>query len=107
MDDSKSPLFDLDKGEGKNQEIRNNIFYKESSKVINSLGASAGVANNIFFNIKPAGSQAIKLDPKFKLSGALPSPYYMPNNGSKAANFGAIKAGDPAWIIGKKTSVKG
>ncbi len=106
IDDSNKPLFDLDKGEGKNQEVRNNIFYKPSSEVINSLGTSVGVANNIFFNIKPAGSKVIKLDPKFKLSGALPSPYYMPNNGNKAANFGAIKAGEPAWVVGKKTSVK-
>lgn len=104
---SKDPFFRLFKGDGENQEIRNNIFYNSSDEINNSLGASAGVANNIFYNIKPTGSQAINLDPKFKLSGALPSPYYMPNSGSKTVNFGAIKTGDPVWIVGKKTSGNG
>jgi hypothetical protein len=103
INNSKDPIFRFHKGESKNQKISNNIFYNLAKTPNNSLGLSVGVENNLFFNVKPVGSGAKQFDPKFKLSGTLPSPYYVPTNGS-TAKLGAIQTSDSAWIVGNKGS---
>ncbi|MBW4614817.1 MAG: S-layer homology domain-containing protein [Desmonostoc vinosum HA7617-LM4] len=103
ISDKKSPLFRFKNGQAPNQQISNNIFYSPN-KINNSLGISIGLENNLFYNIKPGGDRPITVDPQLRLSGSVPSPYYMPKNGSPAdsLNLGAIQPGSSAWVVGKR-----
>ncbi|MBO3457592.1 DUF1565 domain-containing protein [Aetokthonos hydrillicola Thurmond2011] len=104
---SATRLFNFEQGETPNQQIRNNIFYSSVGNIGNLLGASVGVDNNVFFNIKPVGSRAKTFDPKFRLSGSLPSSYYRPNSGSQAINFGAIQEGSPSSRVRRSSTGTG
>ncbi|MBD2388125.1 hypothetical protein [Cylindrospermum sp. FACHB-282] len=104
INESKDPLFRFIKGERANQRIRNNIFYNSSGKMNNLLGASVGIENNLFVNIRPVGSHAMSFNPKFRFEGSLPSPYYMPKQDSRVVNLGAILSGTTVWSVGKNST---
>ncbi|MGV0027225.1 hypothetical protein [Phormidesmis priestleyi] len=98
--DSKTRLFYFEKGETPDQEIRNNIFYSSVGNAGDVLNAKVGVRNNLFYNIKPVGMNAMSFDPQLARSGNQPILYFQPKN-KRVTDLGAIKTDTPGQTIGK------
>ncbi|KYC41553.1 hypothetical protein WA1_16000 [Scytonema hofmannii PCC 7110] len=93
--DKDGKLLNSAAGEAPDQQIRDNIFFRQN-KGNNTIGAKTGVSNNLFYNVPAEGSGAVNADPKFALSGDSLLSYYTPTNGA-VKKYGALSAGTSAW----------
>ena len=97
-------LFYFETGEATDQQIRDNIFYRSDRKPVNPLNAKVGVKNNVFFNVKPVGENAMTFDPQLTRSGRQPAGYFRSRH-PRSRDLGAVKADNTDWQVGKNATL--
>jgi Protein of unknown function (DUF1565) len=101
---AENQLFYFETGEAPDQQIRNNIFYRTDPKPVNALNAKVGVKNNVFFNIKPVGENAMTFDPQLIRSGRQPAGYFRSRH-PRSRELGAVKADNTDWRVGRNATL--
>ncbi len=101
---AENQLFYFETGEAPDQQIRDNIFYRRDRDLVNVLNAKVGVKNNVFFNVKPVGENAMTFDPQLTRSGRQPAEYFRSRH-FRSRDLGAVKADNPDWKVGKNATL--